>query len=220
MKMTFIRKHRSRFDTTARTPLPKIKFHKALNMLLRLLRVIASHILDSIGRLLKVKVLIVISIVIVLGAIISEVAKDVVVIDPFTVPADIEKYGYSPTAVANKLADNLLVIRKADSSNKSRAYALSAPDSLPSIEIPNTKVSLQFIIQYIRDFLNIETPKIGGELIKLDKKSEKLRLTIRVSSPSESASESVDGDLNKLDSMLADVASRALKYTDPYLLAC
>ncbi len=105
--------------------------------------------------------------------IINETFRSVVQIDPFAVPEELEKQGFTPQVISAKVADQLEKIKQgikpkrsekieerlSATSNVNAArleipeilerFSLTSVDELPDIEIPETKLSLRTIVHFL-----------------------------------------------------------------------
>jgi tetratricopeptide (TPR) repeat protein len=150
----------------------------------------------------------------------GEITKDAVLIDPFNVPSDFEKMGYSGHVMADKLAEKInVVIKEADISRKGRSFTLSSSESLPDIEVPETKISLQSIARYLRQFFKKNPAHIDGHVTLSPANKGELHLYVQVTSEGDLQAKSFDGKLENLDVLFLDCAKYVLRRTEPLALA-
>lgn len=143
----------------------------------------------------------------------KELNKDTVIIETFQVPTDLEKYNITGQAIANKLIDQIENIKaNADTSFKKIDVTTVYYDTQLEMVIPGSGISLKSLMNNVKNFLGKNQMRISGEVVL----NKKLFLTIRVKG---SPSKTFSGELDELDSLLADASKYILKYTHPYLLA-
>ena len=102
----------------------------------------------------------------ILIALVSEVGRNVVVIDAFSVPKRIEEDGYSPAVIANQLADSIADLREQAGrfAHDHPQFALSSEAMLPDVQVAETKVSLNGIVEYLRRILGKEHATVDGAI--------------------------------------------------------
>lgn len=144
-----------------------------------------------------------------------ELRKDfVVLIEPFEVPKDIEKRGYTGRVIANKLIDQINFIRTNASTGMKRFLFKSAwTQTQIEIEVTGVGVSINYAFQYIRKLLGSKTYLVVGEIIS---DNNQILLTTRVVG---NPAKTVYGKLKNLDLVLRKAAEHIYKYTQPYILA-
>jgi tetratricopeptide (TPR) repeat protein len=100
------------------------------------------------------------------------VVGDHVVIEPISVPNQLEADGYSGAVISRLLLDELHVIRQAadgpeDRDSKDATVSFQSEDdfaALATMQVPSSSLSLRSITVMLRDFLNIPERKIGGAI--------------------------------------------------------
>ncbi len=100
------------------------------------------------------------------------VVGDHVVIEPISVPSQLEADGYSGAVISRLLLDELQVIRQAadgpeDRNSKDATVRYQSEDdfaALATMQVPSSSLSLRSITVMLRDFLNIPERKIGGAI--------------------------------------------------------
>jgi len=143
----------------------------------------------------------------------KELNKDSVIIEAFQVPMELEKNNLTGQAIANKLIDQIENIKaNADTSFKKFDVTTVYYDTQLEMVIPGSGISLKSLMNNVKNFLGKNQTRISGEVLL----NKKLFLTIRVKGE---PSKTFSGELDDLDSLLADAAKYILKYTHPYLLA-
>jgi tetratricopeptide (TPR) repeat protein len=99
-------------------------------------------------------------------ALVSEVGRNVVVIDAFSVPKRIEEDGYGPAVIANQLADDIADLREQAGrfARDHPQFALSSEATLPDVQVAEAKVSLNGIVEYLRRILGKEHATVDGAI--------------------------------------------------------
>ncbi|HXC94561.1 MAG TPA: tetratricopeptide repeat protein [Edaphobacter sp.] len=161
-----------------------------------------------------------------------EVTRDVLIIDPITVPKRFEEAGLTPQVMANRLGDRLQEIERSTqtSMKKDVMGALGEETTIPEVEIPGTKLGLKTVVDIARSVFGRHTKHIGGDVVfpvksaatGIESSSIKnpVNLTVyfvqeRVGS--QSLNETVDGD--DIAGLVQKLAELALRQVNPYVLA-
>jgi tetratricopeptide (TPR) repeat protein len=165
-------------------------------------------------------------------ALASSIAADVrnkrILIDPVIVPKAMEDQGYTGLVAANRIADE---IDRIEQSTKTRAptdkFDLNI-DSVPDIEMPETKLSLNSTKTFLEDFLGIAPRHVSVELIfesGVDwQKSppaapgmERLIISVRINGK-DGYGQWSEVTVRNPDEAVTRTARQILEMTDPYLL--
>ena len=100
----------------------------------------------------------------VLYAIVRELRRNTVFLDPIDVPRALAARGYSPAVVAERLLDALLAMqRRAPTLKELRGVDASA--ALVDLQVPE-RFSLQAIVRSIHRLLRIPEVHLGGEITR------------------------------------------------------
>jgi tetratricopeptide (TPR) repeat protein len=133
-------------------------------------------------------------------------------IEPFTVPADLAARGLGGPAFSNLLLDKLTLLQEQTQSNRpAQSYANNWGDDL-KVEIPETGVSLGEIHRYLREWLGHDT-HISGEVWQ---SAGGLAIVARASG---AKGEIVTGPESDLDALMQKVAENVYRVTQPYRYA-
>ncbi len=149
----------------------------------------------------------------------NEWQREPIIIEPFIVPESLAELGYSGIVLNSRLMDQLSANREASYNrlpdNQKYLFPIEVTNSDLSdtlnIDIPETGLSLNTIIQYIRQLRDVET-RISGDLVG-DK--DHFELTVRVNGKPKI----VKGNLDALDGNLTILAEYIIENTQPYFLA-
>jgi tetratricopeptide (TPR) repeat protein len=148
-----------------------------------------------------------------LYAIVRELRRNTVFLDPIDVPPALSMRGYSPAVVAERLLDALLAMqRKAPTLKELRGVDASA--ALVDLQVPG-RFSLQAIVRYVRRLLRIPEAHVGGEITR---EGDGYELTLR---SRDQRSVTLIGVHRSVDlgSLLAAGAEDVLRVVDPWILA-
>jgi tetratricopeptide (TPR) repeat protein len=149
----------------------------------------------------------------------NEWQREPVIIEAFAMPESFIKQGYSGTVLTSRLMDQLSANREASYNrlpdNQKYLFPVEVTSSnltdTLNIDIPQTGLSLNTIIQYIRRMRGVET-RISGDLVG---DQDNFELTVRVNGKPKV----VNGNLKALDESLSVLAEYIIENTQPYFLA-
>jgi tetratricopeptide (TPR) repeat protein len=148
-----------------------------------------------------------------LYAIVRELRRNTVFLDPIDVPRSLFARGYSPAVVAERLLDALLTMqRKAPTLKELRGVDASA--ALVDLQVPG-RFSLQAIVRYVHRVLRIPEAHIGGEITR---EGDSYELTLRSRDQRSVTIVGVHRSAN-LGSLFAAGAEDVLRVVDPWILA-
>jgi tetratricopeptide (TPR) repeat protein len=146
-------------------------------------------------------------------AVVRELSRRTVLLDPIDVPGELAARGYSPAVVAERLLDTLLAIqREAPALKELRGMdARAVPIDLGS----HGRFNLQAVVRAVQRLLRLPERRIGGEITREDDNWE---LTLRSRDRRQLSVLGVQrsGDLK---SLLTIAAEDVLLTVDPWLLA-
>lgn len=130
--------------------------------------------------------------------VVEELARDVVTIEPISVPKSLADNGYTPEVASHRLLD---AIQHYASDNKVASLMevmdIAPSDELPDFVVPKIDLSLNALVSSIRSVLHYGTGhRISGELISHDKLALRLRVDGRQVYSSGFDSENPDDLLN------------------------
>jgi tetratricopeptide (TPR) repeat protein len=149
-----------------------------------------------------------------------------ILIEPFDVPKTLEEQGYTGRAVASKLADEIARIDLAVKTYAPKSIVIASNVSWPEIEIPETKLSLDTIVDFLETFFHME-PRINGELTTEEEHGSqtprsnadlrRITITLRMTGM-EGRTRSITM-VSSPDKAIARSAREALTMINPYILA-
>jgi len=148
-----------------------------------------------------------------LYAVVRELRRRTVRLDPIEVPPDLHARGYSPAVIAERLLDALLQIQRQAPTLKDLG-GVDASAALVDLHVPG-RFPVQAIVRQVQRLLHLPDPHIGGEITREDDSYE---LTLR---SREQGSVVVVGMHRGTDvrELLASGAEDILRVVDPWLLA-
>jgi tetratricopeptide (TPR) repeat protein len=153
--------------------------------------------------------------IVVISLIVQDLSRDLIVIEPISVPRVIADNGLTAEIASRRLRDALgSYARKAGSMMK--GPLVSPQSELPDIVVPKIGLSLDSIASSLRSLLHYGTREtVSGELIIRDKLAW---LRLRVNGQ-EVYSSPVGRDLERVDEMFVHAAPALMEKIRPYLVA-
>jgi len=187
---------------------------------------------DALGRITLGRVALAILVLPLLFYVYREVTRDVVIIDPFTVPKHFEEAGLTGEVMANRIGDRLRQIEIATQTRmkKDNLTSLREEGSVPDVEIPGTKLGLKTLVDVTRALLRIYPKHISGDiLVPVDIPTKvvgsppaKQQATVTVyltQGRSRRAGVPLDVPADDLELLVQSTAETALGQVNPYVLA-
>jgi tetratricopeptide (TPR) repeat protein len=177
------------------------------------------------ARAITVNVLLLVALVTIIGVTISELRRDMVVIDPIRLPEPLRQMGYSEDVAAHRLWDEVVRINESTPTAKGGVMMLPTSQKM-DFEAPGAGISLQAVVQMLRPFLGLDETRIAGEFIcrTTECKPEGLALRLRVFRGSRMRIISLPpiGDRTdeaEIDRYFGAAALELLRELDPYVVA-
>ena len=113
-------------------------------------------------RTLAVNVTVLLVIIVIVPAVLTQFLRAQVVIDPISVPAAMQADGMTPDVVARRLWDGLQEVKAAADTTKKTFSAIPDSEQI-DFSIPDAGLSIDSLVYYVRRFFNIYETHIGGE---------------------------------------------------------
>src|SRR5216684_8316683 len=163
-----------------------------------------------------------------------ELTRNIVVIESFGVPKQLEEQGYSGAVVSQRIADSIARIEAEVETREHKEQLSRSPEveGLPDFEVPGTKLSLHSLIALLRELLHQQLPRISGELTlvpanptienSLDSRKPPLaaEVTIRISKRGDSQVPiKIQIPLRNPDDAIRPISNAILRRLNPYVLA-
>jgi Flp pilus assembly protein TadD len=144
------------------------------------------------------------------GFVWSSASTDGVVVEPFAVPADLERRGFSGAVVAAQLLDRINAIEASTESARAASSYASSWSEDTEVEVPYAGVSFGQLRRELSKWLGSQT-RLSGEVLRLDGG----RVAISLRTGRETALR-VEGNEAELDDLLQRAALAAFRATQPY----
>jgi tetratricopeptide (TPR) repeat protein len=160
-----------------------------------------------------------------------EVRREVLIIDPFTVPKDFENAGLTPEVMANRIGDRLRQIETATDSvmEKDTLASLRDEGSTPDVEIPGTNLGLKTVIDITRSVFGIYPKHISGDIVaqanlltNTEPTLAKRQVMVTVcltQGRNRNAAASIEVAADDVELLVRRTAEAALGQVNPYLFA-
>ena len=113
-------------------------------------------------RTLAVNVTVLLVIIVIVPAVLTQFLRSQVVIDPIAVPAAMQADGMTPEIAARRLWDGLQEVKASADTAKNTFSAIPDSDQI-DFSIPDAGLSIDSLVYYVRRFFNIFETHIGGE---------------------------------------------------------
>jgi len=179
-----------------------------------------AELIGSI-RLILTSLLIFGLVILLTGIIYLEMNRSFILIESFEIPESLQERGYTPNAVANKLADQINIVTATAKTKADRyKFTPSFYETLPDVEVPEANVSIKSVVRYVKDIFGFTPTRINGEILSLD--DDQLQLTVRIvesADQSKTHFRTFTGDIDEFDDVISQSAQYVLRQKDPYLLA-
>jgi hypothetical protein len=165
------------------------------------------------GVLLRVATAVVgIAVAVALGAMVWDAANSKgLVIEPFSVPADMAQRGVTGQVVASQMIDKLTEMTTHESSRAAQSYANNWGDDI-KVEIPETGVSISELQRFLREWLGHDI-RISGEVYRT---ATGISVTARTSGEAGATAQGPEPDL---DGLVQKAAEYIYEVTQPYRYA-
>jgi len=130
----------------------------------------------SLGNVIELSWIVIFTVIGVL--VVEDLMRDVVTIEPISVPKSLSDNGYTPEVASHRLLDAIQHYASANKVASLMAELDIAPsDELPDFVVPKIDLSLNALVSSIRSVLHYRTGRrISGELILHDKLALRLRV--------------------------------------------
>ena len=159
-----------------------------------------------------------------------EITRDVLIVDPFTVPKHFDEAGLTSAVVANRIGDALRQIEDATQTRMKKDNLASVRDegSTPAVEIPGTKLDLKAVADLARSVFGIYPKHVSGDIVvPLDRSTnaaspaiEQATVTVYVTQGrNRSAAVSVTVASGDIGMLVERTAETVLGQVNPYVLA-
>ena len=141
--------------------------------------------------------------------------KDTVLIEPFSVPKDLSDAGYGSAVLAEQVASQIRQVLEEETLSKKREFSLASEDSVPDIEVPETKMSIKSLVSFLRTLFHRQPATVNAAVIR-----EATGYLVKVSVkngprtvPQHTATFQHDLEIRKL---IPSSAYMVMRFTDPW----
>lgn len=142
------------------------------------------------------------------------------IIEPISAPWELSARGYTGQVISQQLIDEIKAyIEQAQSSRTTGSLSMLPPDqSIPKIEVPGAGISMEAVIYYVREFVNVSDVRLSGEIVlepAEDGQPQMYRFRARMSDGTHHYISSEPGE--NIGPLLKSVALQFLARTSPYI---
>jgi hypothetical protein len=142
---------------------------------------------SAIGNLTLSKVAGFLLVLIVVAYLYRDLTREVLIIEPFSVPKQYADMGLTGEVIANHISDEMSQIEGEALTNEKRVGLKSdnvaLADDVPSVidvEVPGTKLGLKTVVEIIRDILGIHQKRVRGDVV-VGHAALSLNITVHIS---------------------------------------
>ena len=147
-------------------------------------------------------------------AFVRDMRRDAFELDAFSAPKDIAERGYTSTAIAEAVLDEIQAVQ-AQAFTLHTRRELEVAAALPDVQLPGGALSMRAIVRYARRLIDLPDNRISGEMVQ-DGKS--LKLTLRVRQGTQTQLIVVKRDDADVDRLLQDAGRALVQIADPSML--
>lgn len=172
---------------------------------------------ENAGALFSIAVslLLVAALLALMYSFVREMRRDAFELDAFTVPKEIADRGYTSTAIAEAVLDEIRAIQ-AEAFTLQTRRQLELAAALPDVQVAGSGLSMKAIVRYARRLVELPDNRISGEMLQ-DGKALKLALRIRQRAQTQLLV--VRRDDADIDRLLRDAGRAIVQVADPSMLA-
>lgn len=163
--------------------------------------------------------------VVVVLVVLAEARDDSVVVEQMSVPAELEKMGYTPTLVALQILEEWGTISHGATTTKQRPGVpeSSLDPGQVEIPVPAVNISISSIVDYFKSRWNIPQRRLRGGIVAVASDAPECSAgcyTFRISLGGPGLLTVPRArPTNEIDALIKDASRLALEHIDPYLLA-
>ena len=148
-------------------------------------------------------------------AFVRDLRRDVVEFDTFTAPKEITERGYTSTAIAEAVLDEIHTVQAEAFTLQSRRQ-LEVAAALPDVQLAGGGLSMRAIVRYARRLVDLPDNRISGEMLQ---EGKLLKLALRVRQGAQTQLIVVRRDDADVDRLLKDAGRALVQIADPSMLA-
>jgi tetratricopeptide (TPR) repeat protein len=179
-------------------------------------RGLLPNVAENIGAVFSIGVSLVLlaALVALSYAFVREMRRDAFELDTFTAPKEIVDRGYTSTAIAEAVLDEIRVIQAQAFTLQTRRE-LEVAAALPDVQVAGGALSMKAIVRYARRLVDLPDNRISGEMFQ-DGKALKLALRMRQGALTQLIV--VRRDDADIDGLLRDAGRAIVQIADPSML--
>jgi tetratricopeptide (TPR) repeat protein len=148
-------------------------------------------------------------------AFVRDIRRDDFELDTFSAPKEIAERGYTSTAIAAAVLDEIHAVQAEAFTLQSRRE-LEVASTLPDVQLTGGALSMRAIVRYARRLFDLPDNRISGEMLQDGKL---LKLALRVRQGSQTQLIVVKRDDADVDRLLRDAGRALVQIADPSMLA-
>lgn len=179
-------------------------------------RALLPRLAENAGALFSivVSVLLIAALAALTFAFLRDLRRDAFELDAFTAPKDVTDRGYTSTAIAEAILDEIRTVQ-AEAFTLQARRQLEVAAALPDVQVAGSGLSMKAIVRYARRLFDLPDNRISGELLQ-DGRTMKLALRIRQGARTRLVV--VQRDDGDVDRLLRGAGRALVQVADPYLL--
>jgi tetratricopeptide (TPR) repeat protein len=148
-------------------------------------------------------------------AFVRDIRRQAVELDTFTAPKEIVERGYTSTAIAEAVLDEIHAVQAQAFTLQTRRE-LEVAATLPDVQLAGGGLSMKAIVRYARRLVDLPDNRISGEMLQDGKV---LKLALRVRQGAQTQLLVVQRDDADVDRLLRDAGRALVQIADPSMLA-
>jgi tetratricopeptide (TPR) repeat protein len=179
-------------------------------------RGVMARLAENAGALFSITVSLVLvaALAALMVAFVRDIRRDAFELDNFGAPSEVTERGYTSTAIAEAILDEIRLIQVEAFTLQARRQLVVAAN-LPDVQVAGAGLSMKSIVRYARRLFDLPDNRISGDLLQ-DGKG--LRLVMRVHAGASTRVVAVRRDDGDVDRLLRDAGRALVQIADPQLL--
>src|SRR5215831_1704725 len=179
-------------------------------------RGLMSRLAENAGALFSatLSLLLVASLFALTYAFLRDIRRDAFELDTFTAPKEILERGYTSTAIAEAVFDEIRTVQNQAFTLQARRQ-LEVSAVLPDVQVAGGGLSMKSIVRYARRLVDLPDNRISGELLQSGKT---LKVALRIRAGARTKLIVVHRDDGDVDRLLRDAGRAIVQVADPFML--
>jgi tetratricopeptide (TPR) repeat protein len=150
--------------------------------------------------------------------------NDALILEPFSVPKQLEENGITPEVVAKRVGVAMSKIEIDAQTRMKKDNLTSLHDEGPDVEMPGTRLSLKTLVEITRNILGTYQTHISGDIVAQatteTSKSPQVTVTVYITKGKNRISAGwLVANSNDFDSLARETAEMILQQVNPFILA-